>query len=80
MKYVFLTDEERKQAREQRQQAVAAELRSIEAEHYQREIDFRLANRLTPPDEARKAAARAAQTALDVRYAALAADFDAIRG
>lgn len=80
MKYDFLTQDERKQIREVRQQTLLTDLRGIELEHYQREIDYRLASRLTPPDQARMDAARAAQATLDARYVPLRADLDAIKG
>lgn len=80
VKFTFLTDDERKQARDVRQQGLATELRRLEAEFYERELDYRLANQLTPPDEARKSEARALQAALDARYTVVLADFNAIKG
>lgn len=72
MKYQYLTDSERKHAREVKTQELVGELAELERRHYTLELEFRVAARLE--NQGRKDAARAAQAALDVSYEALQGD------
>lgn len=78
MRYDLLDKEARDQMREQHRQRLTDELRVLEQRHYEAELEYRLASALEPPDETRKAAARAAQTATDVEYDARKPELDAL--
>lgn len=71
MKYEYLTPEERRAERERRQQQLLQDLRALELQHYQRELDYRIAAAKDPPDQETMDAARADQQVFDAQYAAL---------
>ena len=79
MKYEFITDEQRKDARESRKQELQNQALALEQQHFALELDYRIANRLNPPDEARKQRARDAQASLDADYAVVVADLNTFK-
>lgn len=71
MKYQYLSQQERDQAKDRRRIDLQQQLRDLEAQHFERELDWRHASKLTPPDETAMATARAEQAKLDADYQAV---------
>lgn len=77
MKYEYLSQQERNAAKDRRRVSFSDQLKQLEAEHFERELDYRYASKRTPQDTDAMAAARAAQATLDAQYDALKAQAEA---
>lgn len=78
MRYDYLTDDEKKQLWQQREQELMGELHGLERQHYEATIDYRIAARKNPVDETGQTTAQAQQAELDAQHDALNEELQAI--